>query len=293
MTHRRPSARLIALAFVGLGLALAPVLCGMFHRAPLGAQMMRDFDPLMTQERLSGFQADIAEVDAAVHELDPIVRARPGVDRPAYSELSGQWPEIHSTMSSLMGQVSANRDGYEAVASLPDFTLLPWFFAAPGVLVALLAGYGLLRGHEGRRVRWPVLATGVALIALPVTFGMFGKAPQGARMMSTFQSIETSHNVARIQGYFATMAAGQGAMRLDIAPALARAGVPHPATDRLNADWIHVLNDMTPMIGAMSDNVDNYDAVASLPSFALFPWFFVAPGALLVLLALPLRKARP
>ena len=293
MRHRRTSATLVALALLGLGLVLAPALFGMFHRAPLGAEMMRDFDPLMTQTRLAGFQADIAEIDAAVQELDPIVRARPGIDRPAYNELSGQWPEIHSTMASLMGRVSDNREGYEAVASMPSFTLLPWFFAGPGAVVALLAGYGLVSRRDGRRIRWPIIAIGVALIAFPVVFGMFGKAPQGARMMSTFASIETSHNVARIQGYFATMAAGQGAMRLDIAPDLARAGVPHPATDRLDADWIHVLNDMTPMIGAMSDNVDNYDAVASLPSFALFPWFFVAPGTLLVLLALPLRKARP
>lgn len=293
MRHRRTSARLVALALLGLGLVVAPVLFGMFHRAPMGAEMMRDFGPLMTEDRLAGFQADIAKVDAAVDELDPIVHARPGLARPAYTQLSGQWSEIHTTMTSLLGQVSANREGYEAVSSMPSFTLLPWFFAGPGAAVAVLAGYGLVRGGDHRRLRWPVVAIGAALIALPIVFGMFGKAPQGARMMSTFESIETSHNVARIQGYFATMAAGQGAMRLGVAPDLTRAGVPHPATDRLDADWIHILNDMTPMIGAMSDNVDNYDAVASLPSFALFPWFFVAPGALLVLLALPLRKARP
>ena len=38
---------------------------------------------------------------------------------------------------------------------------------------------------------------------------------------------------------------------------------------------------MTPMIGAMSDNVDNYEAITSLPPFPLFPWFFVAPGLLI------------
>lgn len=40
------------------------------------------------------------------------------------------------------------------------------------------------------------------------------------------------------------------------------------------------------MIGAMSDNVDNYQAVAALPPFPLFPWFFVLPGLLIVGLAL-------
>lgn len=36
----------------------------------------------------------------------------------------------------------------------------------------------------------------------------------------------------------------------------------------------------------MSNNVVNYDAVAALPPFALFPWFFVLPGLLIAGLAL-------
>jgi uncharacterized membrane protein len=36
----------------------------------------------------------------------------------------------------------------------------------------------------------------------------------------------------------------------------------------------------------MSDNVTNYQAVASLPPFPLFPWFFVIPGVLVVGFAL-------
>ena len=52
-----------------------------------------------------------------------------------------------------------------------------------------------------------------------------------------------------------------------------------PAVATLDTDWVHILNDMTPMIGAMSDNVTNYQALASLPPFPLFPWFFVDPGS--------------
>ena len=46
---------------------------------------------------------------------------------------------------------------------------------------------------------------------------------------------------------------------------------------------------MTPLIGVMSDNIDNYDAVASLPPFSLFPWFFVLPGLLVAALAFTIR----
>jgi hypothetical protein len=88
------------------------------------------------------------------------------------------------------------------------------------------------------------------------------------------------------------MAVGQGAIRLDVIPALERSGLTsaqiatrYPAVTALDADWVHILNDMTPMIGVMSDSVTGYEAVASLPPFPLFPWFFVAPGLVVAGLA--------
>jgi hypothetical protein len=70
-----------------------------------------------------------------------------------------------------------------------------------------------------------------------------------------------------------------------LVPALEQAGLTttqiqamFPAVYTLDARWVHILNDMTPMIGAMSDNVANYQAIAALPPFPLFPYFFVLPG---------------
>jgi hypothetical protein len=40
-----------------------------------------------------------------------------------------------------------------------------------------------------------------------------------------------------------------------------------------------------PLVTTMQANVDNYEQVSSLPSFRLFTWFFVVPGALLVLIS--------
>jgi hypothetical protein len=37
-----------------------------------------------------------------------------------------------------------------------------------------------------------------------------------------------------------------------------------------------------PLVSTMQANVDNYKDVNSLPSFRLFAWFFVIPGALLI-----------
>ncbi len=40
-----------------------------------------------------------------------------------------------------------------------------------------------------------------------------------------------------------------------------------------------------PLVNTMQANVDNYRQVNSLPSFRLFAWFFIVPGALLILLS--------
>jgi hypothetical protein len=304
---------LIALAVIGIGLALAPVGFQMFDRGPKGAQMMDEFKPFMTDARLSGFQRDIRDIDAAVHQGNGrvVVRleghggaAHKRFDKrfPGFAQFRDDWPPINADMSNLMSMIKANAGNYRAVAALPSFRIFPWFFVIPGVLIALLAIAGLFAKRSWPKLRWAFVALGIALVLAPVGFQMFQRAPKGGRMMNAFKTIETRKKVETIQGYFATIAVGQGALRLQVVPALERSGLSrqdiatrYAAVDTLNRRWIPILNDMTPMIGAMSDNVDNYEAIKSLPPFPLFPWFFVVPGLLIVALALlpGRRSGRP
>ena len=126
---------------------------------------------------------------------------------------------------------------------------------------------------------------------------LFDRAPKGAEMMQAFKTIETRERVVEMQNDFSTIAVGQGALRLEIVPALERHGLSRadrralPRPHAAQPHWIAILNDLTPMIGAMSDNVDNYQAISGLPAFGLFPWFFVIPGLLIAGLALlPVRR---
>jgi hypothetical protein len=301
---------LVALLVIGIGLALAPVGLQMFDRAPKGAEMMDEFKPFMTDKRLSGFQRHIRNIDAAVHQTNgrvvvaleghgPAAHKRFDKRFAGFAQFRQDWPPINDDMSGLMTRIKANAGNYRAMVALPDFRLFPWFFVIPGVIVALLALIGLLAGGAWRSLRWAAVALGISLLVAPITFQMFQRGPKGAEMMSAFKTIETRKKVETIQGYFATIAVGQGSLRLDVVPSLQRQGFSKkeiaarfPDVQRLNEGWIPILNDMTPMIGAMSDNVDNYDAIKSLPSFRLFPWFFVAPGLLIIALALMRRPNR-
>jgi hypothetical protein len=226
---------------------------------------------------------------AALAGLGPSVAAH----QAAFVAFAHQWDGIYPDMSGMLGLIKANVGNYDAVAALPAFTLFPWFFVIPGVLVLVLLGVGLAGlGRRWPGVRIALIALGVGLVLAPLVFGMFSRAPKGATMVGAFRTIETRPRVERIQGYFGEIATGQGAVALQLVPALAHAGLSdaqvaarYPGIRAFDAQWIHVLNDLTPMIGAMSDNVTNYQAVAALPSFDLFPWFFVVPGLLLVALA--------
>jgi len=284
-----------ALAVLGLALIAMPVVFQMFARAPKGARMIADFQPYMTVARLGGYQNELRQINAAVKEGGTTVAVRLSRSSssfatgfPAFVAFEREWREIHSDMSGLLTTIRANLGNYEAVAALPSFTLFPWFFVIPGAIVLSLLGLGTIRPARWRRVRWALVALGLALVLAPAVFQMFSRAPKGGRMMTAFKTIETNGRVARIQGYFGEIAAGQGAVALELIPALRRSGesaaevsIDYPRLTTFDAQWVHILNDMTPMIGAMSDNVANYRAVAALPPFALFPWFFVLPGVLI------------
>jgi hypothetical protein len=300
---------LVALALIGVALAAAPLAFGMFDRGPQGAQMMAEFEPFMTDARLSGFQRHIADIEAGVRESDgAVARTLEGSGAAAherfderfagFAEFREDWGPIHTDMTELLDTIQANTVNYDAMVALPSFELFPWFFVIPGGLVALLALAALLAPRTRSTLRWAFVAVGIALVVAPFALHLFDRAPKGAEMMKAFKTIETRPKVVEMQNNFGTIAVGQGALRLEVVPALRTQGLSSreierrfPDLTRLNEGWIGILNDMTPMIGAMSDNVDNYQAISGLPAFGLFPWFFVLPGLLIAGLALlPVRR---
>ena len=293
---------LAVLAVIGIGMILAPIAFGMFSKAPDGASMMTSFSPFMTTRRLDGFQADMADIAGAVEQGQQAIHDRGGTPAgarivapvaPRFHAFARQWRSVNSDMGGMLIMIKANLPNYQAIAALPSFRLFPWFFVIPGAILLILAAAGLARAGAWRGLRWVAVVLGVALVLAPVGIQMFSRAPKGAQMMSAFKTIETRHHLRRIQSYFSEMAAGQGLVQLQLLPAMRHAGLSgaqidarYPALNTLDTDWVHILNDMTPMIAAMSNNIGNYQAISSLPSFRLFPWFFLLPGVIVIVIAL-------
>jgi hypothetical protein len=305
-------APLVCALALGLGLVAAPFLFGMFDRAPKGAVMLDEFRPFMTAENIATFEGYLVEMDAADAEARGELRAflaESGAvpdaqfDQrfPLVESFSKQWPGIDEDMSGLLADVGGNVGNYEAVDALPPFTLFPWFFVGPGLLIAGVSGFALARRPTGGAARWVLVALGVGLIAAPAVFQMFTRAPDGGEMIDTFRPIMERERVQRIQGYFVTIGAAEGSLRAEALPLAQESGglgdtdldEVFPAIRELNRDWQTIVADDTgfaAMVGAMSDNVDNYEAVDALPPFPLFPWFFVVPGVLVIALAIASKR---
>ena len=291
-----------AVLVLGLGLIAAPAVFQMFDRAPKGGDMIAAFEPYMTSTEIEKFQGYLAEIDAAVTEtrndLVPAATVNGGdplADAPTVATLIEEWPGIDADMSDMLTTMSADIDNYEAVAALPTFDLFPWFFVIPGVLVTGVAAFVLIRRPRRAPVaRWAVGLIGVGLVLAPAAFQMFERAPKGGEMIDDFRPLMTRPRVQNIQGYFVTLGAGEGQLRNVLVPAVVAEGASEsdfPAVAAFSEDWQAIVTDFAPMIGVMSDNVENFEAVDALPDFPLFPWFFVIPGLLLVGLAFAARPA--
>lgn len=302
----------VAALVVGLGLAAAPVAFQMFSRAPKGGDMIDAFEPYMRPAKIAEFQGYIAAIRAADAEVEgslvPVIEDQLALDTAQiaaqFPQLEGfrtEWPTIDADMSDMLTKMERNIDNYDAVAALPPFPLFPWFFVAPGLMIAGFAVWGLRasgRDAVRRRAAIALIVMGLGVVAAPAIFQMFSRAPKGADMIDDFRSLMTVKKLRSIQGYFVTMASGEGDLRTKVAPALAaEEGVPEAEIlaefddiDAFIEAWPTMFREFAPMIGTMQENVPNYAAVDALPPFGLFPWFFVVPGLLVAGLGITARS---
>ncbi len=299
---------IIAALVVGISLMLVPVGLQMFSRAPLGGDMIDDFDPYMSTEQVElfrGYLVTIDEANAESIELQAdlasagVIADADGTALIAVAQLNDSWAGINTDMTDLIDRMENNIGNYEAVAALPKFDFIPWFFFLPGLIIATLSASILWAQRSGGRPRrrlWTLLAVGIGVLLAPAMFQMFTRAPQGRDMIDDFRPMMTRERVQDVQGYFITMGAAEGQLRTQAMQLADEAGVGAnelPAIAEFSSEWPTIVVEFNPMVATMSDNVDNFAAVDALPPFNYFSWFFVVPGALVAGLAAFSLRRRP
>jgi hypothetical protein len=145
-----------------------------------------------------------------------------------------------------------------------------------------------------RKVLWPVLLIGLALVVVPFAIGLPGKTAAGQRMLNDFHPLMQPANVATTANYYYktfvplgtvatqfTQAATNPAMAEQLKPLMPMLAPVMPIFAKVPAGLAHY----RALVQTMQANVSDFASVDSLPNFRLFTWFFVIPGVLLMLLA--------
>ena len=146
---------------------------------------------------------------------------------------------------------------------------------------------------------WIVFIIGIALIVLPFPFHLFDRADAGATMMKDFSDhkVLEQPTVDQFKADLATIEAMQADLNGNMMPWLA--GTLQKTPDELNALLGENFADLAAGLGQMDDikarlkgvieimdrNVTNFAKANELP-MKWMPWFFIIPGAVIVLLLL-------
>src|SRR5580698_10067692 len=113
---------------------------------------------------------------------------------------------------------------------------------------------------------------GFGLAVAPLAFNMFSRAPKGAVMLAEFKPFMTNQ---RLDGFQTEMRQINAAdHEID---AKDHSALPSTYTD-FDKQWPQIDSVMTNLLDKVHGSLGQYQDMAALPSFRLFPWFFAGPG---------------
>ncbi|WP_280430302.1 hypothetical protein [Nocardia brasiliensis] len=298
----RPGKRwpFVVLVVLGAVLVLAPIVTGMFPRAVKGEAMIDAFEPYMTRSSLDGYQHDLQVLaDARTNVVTLQQRGQQPGTYDRVEQFVRDYPEIRAHMSGMIGAIDDNRQNYEKLSSVIPFGTLPWLLALPGAVLVAAGVFGYRRAKEGERALvWRSLAglAALGLIATSAFGGLFPAAPAGQSLIDDLRPILTHDEVRQLQGYFVTLVAADGELNSRYTVAVRNA---HPDAEltgitTLEAQWQPMTSRFAALIGAMNDNVRNFDAVVALNDSTRpmgfgalrgLGYFYLVPGVLALALA--------
>lgn len=257
-------------------------------------------------------------------QASTFIQNRPDLGGLAY--LEQQLPTLGPPFSTLLSVFYQDQPYFAGMVGLPNFQLFPLFFVLPGVLIAMGAALFLRRDGlvdaNGKRAptRGParfLAVLGMLLILAPLVpmppglHSLRTVGPHGATLLADFagpvnanspQAVMSLATVRQFDRYVSEMRMAA----TEIVPAIQDASLTYAKTPISTAEAASFLSSdpalslantlstgFAPMYGlfhhiltTMALDIRDYQAVQALPSFRLFPYFFILPGALVLLLAL-------
>jgi hypothetical protein len=305
----------ITAVVLGIGMLAVPFATDLWNRTD-GAEVTFDaMRGLVSKDGIASARRDFGTVKDGgtqfLTQVRPGLARQLGLNQAQFDALVAQrYPDIARGAQQIPGYLQfvgptidaldAKRPQFENADKLPllglPLSASPWLFVALG---GLLVGTGALALVSARR--WALIAmlgVGVAAVALPVAFGIPGKArdardvgdvargglSQAGADKATEIVVVLDKMVAQVKGRLVPdLARRSGVPPAQVQAQLARS---YPATATLLARWpsISAGPNGAALAAKQEAVVDDFADADKTPVLEL-PWLVIVPGALVALLA--------
>lgn len=146
----------VIIVIVGIVLIVMPFAYKMFDRAPAGADMMADFEPVLTRDNVTTFQGHMetfAGIQSDMQKMLPAFAQAMGTTEDQLNQMiQQQFPGLAKGMQQMdqMGQdfntvvtvMDNNVENFQKANQLP-MRNMPWFFVIAGGIIVVLGGIQL------------------------------------------------------------------------------------------------------------------------------------------------------
>lgn len=281
------------LVLLGAALVLAPIRLSMYTEAAEGQRMVERLTPILVDQRLDRLDEHLKVIEAA--RAETAARNLPPGDLAHVNtaDFVAQFPETERRFAAWVAAMRADEQVFGQLRSLPPFGLFPFVFGLSGFVLLVAGLVGLLsdtaRSRAGRGTLQAIAAlVGGVLVLFPITTGVFAHAAAGTRLLADFRPILTEENVRWAQGEFVVIGPASAELLND----LHTSPQALPATEAFVGQWPTISSDFADVIQELSDNLGHFHALEQLnrtteplgfAAFDEFGWFFLLPGAVLLL----------
>ena len=297
---------------VGAALIAVAVFRNLFAVGPAFESMIEDFRPWLTDDSIATLRADLGGLEGAVNEfqtgLAPALAAQLGMTPEEFGAMvAEQFPAVATGMATvpqaagsftgIIDLLDAQQENFASADAIPTTdlpaTTVPWGMVLAGALaIALGLWMGLGKGRVGVVA---VVVLGVLLVAAPLVLSLLDKAQGADDLNAALKPVYHAEMVTGAAGAVEVIGAmgnqmgeqmipGLGAMLgMDEAAVQAFLAQGFPAIAAAMQSLPEAIGRFTGMVGAFSDNLDNYDTLRPV-AFVPIVWTLIAAGGALIVL---------
>lgn len=296
---------------VGASFVAVTIVSNLYHVGPAFDRLTDGFRPAMTQQAIQTDRQDLAMLSTAATEIQ--TKMLPAMAQQLKltpdqlnTMLNAQFPDVAAGLKAipastpafenLVGTLDANRHNFASADAIPTKSLpattVPWSFLAVGVIAAAL---GVIVWFTPRSSAVIATVVGAALIALPLMFGMLGKASDADKLNTNLKPVYNQQLINDANGALKTLSAMGTQMQTTMLPALAAQlkmqpaelqafiGQNFPATATALKDMPTSLGRFQGLVATFDKHLSDWNTLKPV-TFVPIVWLMLSGGAALFLL---------